>query len=328
MSGLAYARPASLAEAARRVREGERAEAIAGGTDLLQRLEENVAPPALVVDLTRLDVPRGVEATEAEVRLGALTTLAEAIDDPTMRAELPAIVEALTVTASPQVRNLATVGGNPFQKTRCLYFRDVHAPCEKRAPGSGCGAMQGRNRLNAILGASEKCIATHASDFAVAMVALEAVVEVEGPEGRRELPFGELHREPGDEPWRETNLAPGEIVTGYRLPRRRLARQSHYFKVRDRAEFEWAICSAAVALELEGDRVADIRVAAGGVATKPWRLPRVEAALRGEPATEESFRRAAARATEGAQARGDNAYKVELLPRTIVRALSELRESL
>ncbi|HRY23845.1 MAG: xanthine dehydrogenase family protein subunit M [Geminicoccaceae bacterium] len=329
MSGLAYARAASLESATEVIGSHRAAEVIAGGTDLLQRLEEHVLPPPLVVDINGVEGLRAIEVDDHEIRLGALVRLNQVIESAPVRDAFPAIVEALIVTASPQVRNLATVGGNPLQKTRCLYFRDQSTPCNKREPGSGCGALEGRNRINAILGGSEHCIATHPSDFAVAMAALDATVLVVGARGERRLPFTELHRLPGDTPHLEHNLAPDEVIEGYRLTRTPLARHSHYLKVRDRGEFEWAICSAAVALELDhGGRIADARVAVGGVATKPWRLGQVETALQGRQATAEAFAEAAALSVQNAVAHGDNAYKLALLPRTIARALTELRERL
>lgn len=329
MSPLSYARAASLAEARAALRADPGAEPLAGGTDLMQRIEEEAQPPARLVDIARVEGLTGVAPEDGAVRIGALTTLAVAAANPTLRDEFPALVEALEATASPQVRNLATVGGNPFQKTRCLYFRDRLSPCNRREPASGCSALGGCNRMNAILGGSEACIAVHPSDFAVAMVALDAEVEVEGPDGARSLPMADLHREPGETPHIEYAIDREEIVTGYRLPVRPLSRRSHYLKVRDRAEFEWALCSAAVALDLDGEgRVADARVAVGGVATKPWRLPQVEDALRGAEPGAEAFRAAAASAAEGAVGHGGNDFKIALLPRVVARALDELGESL
>ncbi|MFP4125563.1 MAG: FAD binding domain-containing protein [Alphaproteobacteria bacterium] len=323
MSGLGYRRAASLEEAAGLAAVPGH-ELVAGGTDLLQRVEEGVQPPATLVDVAAADGLDAIVLDDAGATLGAMVKLEDAVRHPGLRDAFPAVVEALEATASVQVRNLATLGGNPLQKTRCPYFRDRSAPCNKRAPGSGCGAMTGRNRDTAILGTSEHCIAAHASDFAVAMTALDAEVATTAPEGGRTLNFGELLRTPGTEPERDHTLAPGELITGYRLRRSPLAARSHYLKVRDRAEFAWALCSAAVALELDrAGTIARARVAVGGVATKPWRLPRVEAALvDGEPSPAR-FSEAAARANEGAAPRRDNAFKTTLLPRTVARALDE-----
>lgn len=235
MTALGYRRASSLEEAGGLISAAGH-EVIAGGTDLLQRLEEGVQPPDALVDIARVDGLDGMVVDEEQATLGAMATLEDAIRHPVLRAAFPAVVEALEVTASPQVRNLATLGGNPLQKTRCPYFRDRTVPCNKRAPGSGCGALEGRNRETAILGTSEHCIATHASDFAVAMTALDAEVETVGPAGGRRFPFGELLRAPGTAPERDHNLAPGELIKGYRLRRGPLAARSHYLKVRDRAE--------------------------------------------------------------------------------------------
>jgi len=323
MTGLGYRRAASLEEAAAFAAVPDH-EFIAGGTDLLQRLEEGVKPPATLVDLADVKGLDEIVVDDEGAALGAMVTLEDGVRHPGLTAAFPAVVEALEASASVQVRNLATVGGNPLQKTRCPYFRDRTAPCNKREPGSGCAAIGGRNRDTAILGTSEHCIAAHASDFAVAMTALDAEVETTGPDGGRTLAMAELLRTPGTAPERDHTLAPGELITGYRLRRSPLAARSHYLKVRDRAEFAWALCSAAVALEVDrAGTIARARVAVGGVATKPWRLPRVEAALVDREPSPALFREAAARATEGAVPRGDNAFKTTLLPRTVARALTE-----
>lgn len=324
MRALGYVRGRSLAEAARLLAEGG-GEFVAGGTDLVQRLEDGVLPPARLVDVKPGDGLDAIQIDGDEVRLGALVRLAEVIEHAELRRALPVLVEALEATASPQVRNLATVGGNPLQRTRCLYFRDPTLPCNRRAPNSGCGAREGRNRNTAILGTSEHCIAAHPSDFAVALAALDT--EVETSRGRT-LSLLDLHRLPGTVPEREHVLDPGELIRSLRLERSTLAERSHYLKVRDRGEFEWALCSAAVAVDLDdGGGIRAARVAVGGFATKPWRLPRVEAALVDRQPGPALFREAAARAVEGAQPRGENAFKLELLPRTIARALEELHEA-
>jgi xanthine dehydrogenase YagS FAD-binding subunit len=215
------------------------------------------------------------------------------------------------------------VGGNLLQRTRCLYFRDVVTPCNKREPGTGCSALGGQNRINAILGGSEHCIAVQPSDLAVALLASDAVVVVLGDAGERRVPMAEFHRLPGDTPHVETDLAPGELITAVEIPADAASRRSHYLKVRDRASFEWAIASCAVAMRLEAGAVADIRIAVGGVATKPWRLVQVEAALHGQAPTEDIIAAAAARAAEGAVTHGHNAYKVPLLVGTVRKALRE-----
>jgi xanthine dehydrogenase YagS FAD-binding subunit len=236
--------------------------------------------------------------------------------------QFPVVSAALLNSASPQVRNQATVGGNLLQRTRCPYFRDVgYAACNKRAPGSGCAAIGGENRWNAVLGTSDNCIATNPSDLAVALVALDASVEVRGASGHRTVPLTEFHRLPGDTPHIETVLEPGEVITAITVPASPMARRSHYLKVRDRASFEFAVVSAAVALDMDSGGIRQARVALGGVGTKPWRVPRVEAALGGSSLDPAALRRAAALAAEGAQGRGHNDFKIELMQRAIVRAV-------
>ncbi len=292
---------------------------IAGGTDLMQLMKEGAAAPRHLVDIN------GLPCTEIKVmpeglRLGALARMADVADDPDVRRHFPAIAEALLASASPQVRNAATIGGNLLQRTRCTYFRDPAMPCNKRAPGTGCSALDGDHRRHAIFGASEHCIATHPSDLAVALVALEAVVEVQDADGLRRIPAGELHRLPGDAPQRDTVLEPGELIVAVEVPASAAAARSCYLKIRDRASFEFALVSVAAGLELEAGVVRTAKLAAGGVGTKPWRLQAAEAALEGQPATPASYE-LAAHAIEGAQPLPMNAFKVELLRRAVRRAL-------
>jgi xanthine dehydrogenase YagS FAD-binding subunit len=247
--------------------------------------------------------------------------MAEVAGDRRIEAEFPVVAQALLASASPQVRNMATIGGNLLQRTRCVYFRDVATPCNKREPGSGCPAQDGENRMNAILGGSPHCIAAYPGDLAVALVALEAQVHVSGVEGPRVVPIERLHRVPGDTPHLETVLEPGDLITAVVIPASAWARRSHYLKVRDRASFEFALASAAVALDADGGTIRQARVAVGGVATTPWRLPRVEQALAGRPLRAEVLHAAAARAGDGAGPRPHNAFKVELLARVVERAL-------
>lgn len=308
---------AAIAHAAR----GRGAEFIAGGTDMLQLLQEGVREPAELIDINGLPLA-GIEVDASGARIGALARMAQVADDPRIREQFPAVAQALLASASPQVRNMASIGGNLLQRTRCLYFRDVAVPCNKRAPGSGCPAQDGRNRMNAVLGGSSHCIAAYPGDLAVALVALDAEVQVAGPRGRRTLPLDHLHRLPGDTPERETELEAGDLIMGVRIPASGAARRSHYLKVRDRAAFEWALASAAVALELDGGAIREARVAVGGVATKPWRLRPVEAALTGQRPGPDLFRAAAERAADGAAPRPGNAFKVELLKHTVERALA------
>lgn len=322
MNPFAYAAIPDAAAASARAMAG--AEFIAGGTDMLQLLQERVRAPAEIADLNGIGLSGVTEEADGALRLGALARLQEVADHGAVRARVAAVAEALDATASPMVRHMATVGGNLLQRTRCLYFRDVTTPCNKRVPGSGCPAQDGENRINAILGGSAQCIAVQPSDLPVALIAAEAEVLVRAADGsERAVPMEEFHLLPGDTPQVETVLRPGELITAIRIPARAASRRSHYVKVRDRASFAWALASCAVSLRLEEGRVAEIRVAAGGVATKPWRLPAVEAALHGAALSAEAIARAADRATDGAAPRGGNAYKVALLRNTVERALLE-----
>src|SRR3989442_2902837 len=248
--------------------------------------------------------------------------MADVAAHPDVMQQFPVISEALLNSASPQVRNQATMGGNLLQRTRCPYFRDVgYSACNKRIPGSGCAASGRETRWHAVLGTSESCIAANASDLAVALVALDAGVEVRGARSQRTVPLIDFHRLPGGTPHIETVLEPGEVIAAISVPAHPAARRSHYLKVRDRASFEFAVVSAAVALEMAGDRIRQARVALGGVGTKPWRVPRVEAALVGASINPAALRRAAALAAEGAQGRGHNDFKIERMQRAIVRAV-------
>jgi xanthine dehydrogenase YagS FAD-binding subunit len=256
------------------------------------------------------------------LRIGAAATMAEVAAHPAVVERFPVISEALLESASPQVRNQATMGGNLLQRTRCPYFRDVgYAACNRRAPGSGCSAIGGENRWHAVLGTSENCIAAHASDVAVALVALDAAVEVRGAAGQRSVPLTDFYYLPDAAPHIETVIEPGEVIAAITVPANPAAQRSHYLKVRDRASFEFALVSAAVALDMDGARIRAARVALGGVGTKPWRVPRVEAALAGASLDPVTLRPAAALAAEGAQGRGHNDFKIELMQRAIVRAV-------
>jgi xanthine dehydrogenase YagS FAD-binding subunit len=308
--------PAAIAHVAGR----RGAEFIAGGTDLLQLLQERVREPAELIDINRLPLAT-IEVGPDGARLGALARMADVAARADMREQFPVVVEALLLSASAQVRNMATVGGNLLQRTRCLYFRDAATPCNRREPGTGCPAQDGENRTNAILGGSAHCIAAYPGDLAVALVALDARVHVQGTGGERTLPVETLHRPPGDTPHVETVLEPGDLITAIAIPASPHARRSHYLKVRDRASFEFALASAAVALEVEDGAIRSARVAVGGVATTPWRLRHVEAALAGRPLEARIVREAAALAAEGAEPREHNAFKVPLLRRTLERAL-------
>ncbi len=312
---------AALALQAQAVRNDAPAEYIAGGTDMVQLLQEYVRRPDRLVSLAGLLDTR-IDAGPQGLRIGAAATMAEVAAHPAVVERFTVISEALLESASPQVRNQATMGGNLLQRTRCPYFRDVgYAACNRRAPGSGCSAIGGENRWHAVLGTSENCIAAHASDVAVALVALDAAVEVRGAARQRSVPLTDFYHLPDAAPHIETVLEPGEVIAAITVPANPAARRSHYLKVRDRASFEFALVSAAVALDMDGARIRAARVALGGVGTKPWRVPRVEAALAGAGLDPATLRLAAAFAAEGAQGRGHNDFKIELMQRAIVRAV-------
>ena len=294
--------------------------AIAGGTDMLQLLQEGVFAPSTLVDINALPF-RGIEPDGENLRIGALTRLTDIADDERVRNGFPVLAQALDETASPQVRNMATAGGNLLQRTRCLYFRDVAVPCNKRIPGSGCPAWDGQNRMNAILGGTEHCIAAYPGDMANALLVVDAELIVCGPHGERRLPLDTLHRQPGDTPHLETSLQAGELIAWIVLPFSSHARNSNYLKLRDRASFEWALASAAVAIEIVSDMVREIRIAAGGVATKPWRLQDVERLLVGRRLDEAACKTGGEAATRGAHPRPGNSFKTTLLQRVVEHAL-------
>jgi xanthine dehydrogenase YagS FAD-binding subunit len=287
----------------------------------VQLLQEYVRRPERLVSLAGL-LDNRIEVGAQGLTLGAAATMAEVAAHPGVIEQFPVISEALLNSASPQVRNQATMGGNLLQRTRCPYFRDVgYAACNKRAPGSGCAAIGGENRWHAVLGTSDDCIAAHASDLAVALVALDAAVEVSGIGGQRTVALADFHRVPRATPHIETVLEPGEVIAAITVPANPAARRSHYLKVRDRASFEFALVSAAVALEMDGARIRQARVALGGVGTKPWRVARVEQALAGASLDQAGLRSAAAFAADGARGQGHNDFKIELMQRVIVRAV-------
>jgi xanthine dehydrogenase YagS FAD-binding subunit len=296
---------------------------IAGGTDLLQLAKDNIEAPTRLVDIEALGMA-GIRADANGLRLEPLARMSDVAGHPEVVKGWPVLSQALLASASPQIRNMGTMGGNLLQRTRCGYFRDTGFVCNKRVPGSGCPAITGENRMHAIFGVSDKCIATYAGDMAVAMTVLDAEVELTGRTGTRKVAIGDFHRVPGDTPHIETVLEPGEMISGILMPVSAAAKRSHYLKVRDRASFEFALVSVAVAVEVEGGAIRSVRVAAGGVGTKPWRLPEVEAALTGRQADAATLKQAADLA--GGDWAGDkparmNAFKIVLLRRTVLRAL-------
>jgi xanthine dehydrogenase YagS FAD-binding subunit len=293
---------------------------IAGGTTLIDLMREEVERPEHLVDINALPMA-DIRADGSDLVIGALARMSDVAAHPETRRLQPLVAEALIEGASPQLRNMASMGGNLLQRVRCPYFRMLDAACNKRDPGSGCSAIDGLNAGHAILGTSDHCVATHPSDVAVALVALEATMRVKGPDGERTFPVEELFRLPGNAPHLEHTLRPGELIVEIRVPGGPYARQARYLKVRDRASYEFALVSAAVALETAGGTIRQARVAVGGVGTRPWRMRAVEEALRDKPPGRNVFEAAAQLALEGTRPLSHNHYKVELLPRTIVRAL-------
>ncbi|GAA4494554.1 xanthine dehydrogenase family protein subunit M [Hymenobacter ginsengisoli] len=293
---------------------------IAGGTNLVDLMKRGVMTPQKLVDINRLPLNK-IETQNNGLRIGALALNSAVANDAQVRAKQPLLALALSAGASPQLRNMATVGGNMLQRTRCTYFYDLTMPCNKREPGTGCAALEGINRMHAIFGASDKCIAVHPSDMSVALVALDATALVSGPKGDRRIPFGDFHRLPGDTPERDSNLEAGELITAVDIPDGPFTKHVHYQKVRERASYAFALVSAAAALDIENNTIKAARLALGGVAHKPWRLTTAEQALVGQPATEASFRRAAEVAMQGAKAFKYNAYKLRLAPNALVQAL-------
>ena len=320
MNPFRYERAQSGAAAIAATQHDGDARFVAGGTNILDLMKIHVEAPSLLVDINRLPLSK-IELRGDSVHIGALARLNDIAAHPVVRQAFPMVAIALEQSASPQLRNMASMGGNLLQRTRCAYFRDVAAPCNKRAPGSGCGAIGGENRMEAILGTSEQCIATHASDVAVPLVALDAVVNVAGPQGSRSIVLSDFYRLPGATPHLETVLVHGELITGLSVPVLPFAARSTYLKVRDRAQYEFALGSAAVALDIEGGTIRQARLALGGVGTVPWRSRAAERDLTGAPATRPAFERAAEAALTGARGYGMNDFKIALAKRTLVRAL-------
>jgi xanthine dehydrogenase YagS FAD-binding subunit len=324
MKTFDYVRPATVREAIAAASEPGAAY-LAAGTNLLDLMKGGISRPSRLVDISHLPGLDQIEdLSGGGVRIGALVRNADLACDRAFARRFPAVAEALLSGASAQLRNAATVGGNLLQRTRCAYFYDVASACNKRDPGSGCNARGGENRLHAVMGWSESCIATHPSDFCVPLVALDAVVEVEGQAGRREIPLEMFHRLPGDAPERESMLEPGEMIVAVRLPAEAadFAAHARYLKVRERTSYAFAVVSAAAALRVEDDTIADARLALGGVALKPWRAREAERILAGARADASLFRRAAEAALAEAKPSGDNGFKIELARRIVVRALT------
>ncbi|WP_405126409.1 FAD binding domain-containing protein [Pseudomonas marginalis] len=321
MNPFQYSKPADINAAVHLSSAASRF--IAGGTNLLDLMKENISRPEHLIDITGLPLNEIEQTAEGGLRIGALVSNADLAWHPLIEQRYPLLSQAILAGASPQLRNMASTGGNLLQRTRCYYFYDASMPCNKREPGSGCPARTGLNRIHAILGASEQCVATHPSDMCVALAALEARVHVEGRGGARIIEFADFHRLPGDAPQRDNQLADDELITAIELPADHLARHSHYLKIRDRASYAFALVSVAAALELDGDRIVDARLVLGGVAHKPWRDRAVEASLIGRAVSRETFSNAADAVLQDAEPLEHNGFKIKLARRAIIRALSD-----
>lgn len=323
MIGFQYSRASDVADAVKQIAADTSAKFIAGGTNLVDLMKYDVERPAHLIDISRLPLTTIDETPEGGLHIGALVPNSDLAWHPLVRERYPMLSSAILAGASAQLRNMASTGGNLLQRTRCFYFYDVVTPCNKREPGSGCSAKEGINRINAILGTSDACIATHPSDMCVALSALNARVHVAGPHGEREIGIADFHRLPGDTPQRDTNLDPKEIITAVELPRTTFNRNYTYLKVRDRLSYAFALVSVAAAFDLNDGAIRDARLALGGVAHKPWRNPDAEAALSGQPPNPEIFTLAANIVLREAKGFGHNDFKIDLARRTIVRALTQ-----
>jgi xanthine dehydrogenase YagS FAD-binding subunit len=323
MNNFDYARATDVADAVRRIAADASARFVAGGTNIIDLMKEGVTQPSRLIDITHLPLDRVEDTADGGLRIGALVRNSDLAWHPWVAARYPLLGSALLAGASPQLRNMATAGGNLLQRTRCFYFYDTATPCNKRAPGTGCSAVDGVNRMHAILGASEHCIAVHPSDMCVALAALDARVLAIGPGGERSIAFAEFHRLPGDRPEVDTTLRGDEIITAVELPAQGFAQNYSYLKIRDRLSYAFALVSVAAALEIEGGTIKAARLALGGVAHKPWRDRAAEEALAGAPAARESFARAAEVLLREARGFGHNDFKIELARRAIVRALTQ-----
>lgn len=320
MNNFNYTRAGNIQEAVSLVSQNSDAGFLAGGTNMIDLLKYNLVHPALLVDINHIPEHRGIlETVDGGVQLGAFATNAETAYHPLIETRYPLLSKAILAGASAQIRNMATNGGNLLQRTRCYYFYDPNTPCNKRKPGSGCSAIGGYNRIMAILGASEDCIAVFPSDMCVALAALDAVVRIDGVDGTRSLPFAEFHRLPGNNPERDNNLQPGEIITSVDLPEKGFEKNYSYLKLRDRSSYAFALVSVATGLDLEGDVIKEARIALGGVAHKPWRIKDAEDFLAGKLPSADNFAAAAKIILNGAVGYGHNNFKIDLAKRAIVR---------
>ncbi|HEX4042404.1 MAG TPA: xanthine dehydrogenase family protein subunit M [Xanthobacteraceae bacterium] len=327
MINFQYSRAGDIADAVRLIAAEPAAKFIAGGTNLIDLMKEDVERPARLIDISRLPLKAVEETKDGGLSIGALVPNSDLAYHPLIERRYPLLASAILAGASAQLRNMASTGGNLLQRTRCHYFYDTATPCNKRKPGSGCSAIAGLNRQHAILGTSDACIATHPSDMCVALAALDATVRVQGNHGERSIAFADFHRLPGTSPERDTNLASDEIVTAVELPAAGFAANHSYLKVRDRLSYAFALVSVAAALELDGGSIKEARLALGGVAHKPWRDTGAEAALRGQPPNRTAFAQAAELVLRGAKAQRHNAFKIDLARRTIIRALTQAAQA-
>ena len=323
MINFEYARPSNVAEAVRQIAADPRAKFIAGGTNLVDLMKKDVERPPRLIDISRLPLKAVTEASDGGLRIGALVPNTDLAYHPLVEQRYPVLASAIMAGASQQLRNMASTGGNLLQRTRCHYFYDTATPCNKRDPGSGCSAIDGHNRMHAILGNSDACIATHPADMCVALAILEAKVHVSGGCGDRVIAFADFHRLPGDTPQRDTNLNAGEIITAVELPAKGFAKNYTYLKIRDQLSYAFALVSVAVGLELDGDTIMEGRFALGGIAHKPWRDPQAESVLRGQRANAATFARAADVLLRDAKGYAHNTFKVDLARGCIVRALTQ-----
>jgi xanthine dehydrogenase YagS FAD-binding subunit len=323
MNNFQYSRATDVADAVKQIAADTSAKFIAGGTNLVDLMKYEVEHPTRLIDISRLPLTKVEETADGGLRIGALVPNSDLAWHPAVAQRYPMLSSAILAGASAQLRNMASTGGNLVQRTRCFYFYDVATPCNKREPGSGCAAKDGINRINAILGTSEACIATHPSDMCVAMVALDAKVHVAGPNGERTIAMADFHRLPGDTPQRDTNLDPKEIITAVEVPAKGFNKNYTYLKIRDRLSYAFALVSVAAALDMDGDTIREARLALGGVAHKPWRDPEAEAALKGQPANADTFARAADIVLREAKGFGHNTFKIDLARRTMIRALTQ-----
>lgn len=323
MIAFDYTRATSVADAVRLGAADPSAKFIAGGTNLVDLMKANVERPSRLIDITRLPLNSIDETSDGGLRIGALVPNTDLAYHPLVEHRYPILASAIMAGASQQLRNMATVGGNLVQRTRCLYFYDVATPCNKRTPGSGCAAIAGLNRQHAILGGSEACIATFPSDMGVALAVLDATIHVTGPTGDRTMRFADFHRLPGDTPQRDNQLAPGDIITAIELPRQGFAANYTYLKIRDRLSYAFALVSVAAGLDLEGGTIREARLALGGVASKPWRDSDAESLLRGRPPADAEFERVADTLLRNAKGYEHNMFKIDLARRAIVRGLTQ-----